>query len=181
MRTVDDLLSVAVYARDRVNPYLFNYALSVALLHRPDTQNLDLPSFIHSFPDKFVDAKVFNAARETATVIPQSSRVSHLKTLVCWLVVIPNGQCVYNSVFIHNEFFSDYTIFRSLFRNQLKSTRTLQPPTWKKSIVWLTSGKTWASTCTIGIGIWSTPSKPPGKSSIRTGEGNCSTTCTSKS
>ncbi|XP_023309916.1 uncharacterized protein LOC108904736 [Anoplophora glabripennis] len=74
VRTVDDLLSVAVYARDRVNPYLFNYALSVALLHRPDTQNLDLPSFIHSFPDKFVDAKVFNAARETATVVPEDSR-----------------------------------------------------------------------------------------------------------
>ncbi|KAJ8926016.1 hypothetical protein NQ315_009871 [Exocentrus adspersus] len=75
VKSVDDLLSVAVYARDRVNPYLFNYALSVALLHRPDTQNLDLPSFIHSFPDKFVDAKVFSEARETATVVPQGNRV----------------------------------------------------------------------------------------------------------
>lgn len=81
MKTVDDLLSVAVYSRDRVNPYLFNYALSVALLHRPDTQNLDLPSFIHSFPDKFVDAKVFNAARETASVVPDGSRVSYLYLL----------------------------------------------------------------------------------------------------
>ncbi|KAJ8979152.1 hypothetical protein NQ317_006344 [Molorchus minor] len=74
VRNVDDLLSVAVYSRDRVNPYLFNYALSVALLHRSDTQDLDLPSFIHSFPDKYVDSKVFTQAREEATVVPAGSR-----------------------------------------------------------------------------------------------------------
>jgi tyrosinase len=74
MRNVDDLVSVAVYARDRVNPYLFNYALSVAILHRPDTQDVDLPSFIESFPDKYVDAKVFAQAREQATVVPEGSR-----------------------------------------------------------------------------------------------------------
>lgn len=75
VRSVDDLLSVAVYARDRVNPYLFNYALSVALLHRSDTQDLDVPSIIHSFPDKYVDSKVFTKAREDATVIPVGARV----------------------------------------------------------------------------------------------------------
>ncbi|KAJ3650840.1 hypothetical protein Zmor_016918 [Zophobas morio] len=74
MRNVDDLLSVATYARDRVNPYLFNYALSVAILHRPDTQDIDLPTFIESFPDKYVDAKVFAKAREEATVVPEGSR-----------------------------------------------------------------------------------------------------------
>ncbi|KAG5883340.1 hypothetical protein JTB14_033784 [Gonioctena quinquepunctata] len=75
MRNVDDLLSVAVYARDRVNPYLFNYALSVALLHRPDTQDVDLPSFIRSFPDKYVDSKVFAKAREEANIVPEGSRM----------------------------------------------------------------------------------------------------------
>ncbi|CAG9771864.1 unnamed protein product [Ceutorhynchus assimilis] len=75
VRNVDDLLSVAVYARDRVNPYLFNYALSVALLHRPDTQDLDIPSIIHSFPDKYLDSKVFAKAREDATVVPEGSRL----------------------------------------------------------------------------------------------------------
>lgn len=75
VRNVDDLLSVAVYARDRVNPYLFNYALSVALLHREDTQNLDIPSILLSFPDKYVDSKVFTKAREEATVVPEGSRV----------------------------------------------------------------------------------------------------------
>lgn len=74
MRNVDDLLAVAIYARERVNPYLFNYALSVALLHRPDTQDLDLPAFIQSFPDKYVDSKVFQKARQEATVVPEGQR-----------------------------------------------------------------------------------------------------------
>nr|XP_023022213.1 phenoloxidase 2-like [Leptinotarsa decemlineata] len=75
MRDVDELLSVAVFAREHVNPLLFNYAFSVALLHRPDTQDLDVPSVIQSFPDKYVDSKVFGRAREIATTIPETSRV----------------------------------------------------------------------------------------------------------
>lgn len=82
MRNVDDLLSFAVYTRDRVNPYLFNYSLSVALLHRPDTSDLELPSFIHAFPDKFIDSKVFTRAREDSHIIPEGLRVSC--TLVCY-------------------------------------------------------------------------------------------------
>lgn len=76
VRSIDDLLSVAVYCRDRVNPYLFNYSLSVALLHRPDTKDVDIPSFIRSFPDKFVDSQVFVRAREEASIVPEGSRVS---------------------------------------------------------------------------------------------------------
>ncbi|XP_050319431.1 phenoloxidase 2-like [Bactrocera neohumeralis] len=75
VRSIDDLQSVAVFARDRVNPYLFNYALSVALLHRPDTKGLDLPSFAQNFPDKFVDSRVFRQVREEATVVPDGSRM----------------------------------------------------------------------------------------------------------
>ncbi|CAD6996671.1 unnamed protein product [Ceratitis capitata] len=75
LRSVEDLQSVAVFARDRVNPYLFNYALSVALLHRPDTKGLDLPSFAQNFPDKFVDSRVFRQVREEATVVPEGSRM----------------------------------------------------------------------------------------------------------
>ncbi|XP_017775911.1 PREDICTED: phenoloxidase 2-like [Nicrophorus vespilloides] len=74
MRNVDELQSIAVFSRDRVNPYLFNYALSVAILHRKDTQDLDLPSFIQSFPDKYVDSKVFTRAREEATIVPDGNR-----------------------------------------------------------------------------------------------------------
>lgn len=76
MRNVQDLLSIAVYTRDRVNPYLFNYALSVALLHRPDTKDIDLPSFILSFPDKYIDSKIFARAREEATIVPEGSKVN---------------------------------------------------------------------------------------------------------
>lgn len=75
MRDIDDLQAMAVYARDRVNPYLFNYALSVALLHRPDTQDLDLPSFLQSFPDKFIDSKAFTPIREAASILPDGARV----------------------------------------------------------------------------------------------------------
>lgn len=74
MRNVDELQSMALYARDRVNPYMFNYALSVAILHRKDTQDLDLPSFIASFPDKYVDSRVLSRAREEATIVPAGSR-----------------------------------------------------------------------------------------------------------
>ncbi|XP_043651448.1 phenoloxidase 3-like [Drosophila teissieri] len=74
--SVEDLLSVAAYARDRVNPVMFHYALSVALLHRPDTQGLDLPSFAQSFPDRFIDSQVLRSVREQSFVVEESeSRV----------------------------------------------------------------------------------------------------------
>ncbi|KAG5864954.1 hypothetical protein JTB14_018716 [Gonioctena quinquepunctata] len=74
MRNTDDLLAMAIYARERVNPLLFNYSFSVALLHRPDTMDLDIPSIVHSFPDRYVDSKIFSRAREIANVIPLGSR-----------------------------------------------------------------------------------------------------------
>lgn len=75
MRSVDDFISVAAYARDRVNSYLFNYALSVAILHRPDTKDLSIPLFIETFPAKYVDSKVVQQMREEATVVPEGSRM----------------------------------------------------------------------------------------------------------
>lgn len=75
MKTTADLLSAAVYARDRLNPYLFNYCLSVALLHRPDTKDVSLDSFVSFFPDKFVDSTSLGKAKRTAEVIPENSRV----------------------------------------------------------------------------------------------------------
>lgn len=74
LRSIEDLQTVAVYARDRLNPVLFNYGLSVALLHRPDTKDLQLPLFAESFPDRFVDSKVFREMREEATVVPDGER-----------------------------------------------------------------------------------------------------------
>lgn len=69
MRSVDDLLACGCYARDRVNPYLFHYALAVALLHRPDTKDLAIPNLIETFPNKFVDSKVLGRLREETYVV----------------------------------------------------------------------------------------------------------------
>lgn len=73
-RTIDDLLSTAAYIRDRINPQLFNYALSVVTLHRKDTKGIEIPSFAETFPDKFVDPRVIRQAREDVNVIPDGSR-----------------------------------------------------------------------------------------------------------
>lgn len=73
-RTIDDLTSVAAYVRDRINPQLFNYALSVATLHRKDTKGVKVPTFVETFPDKFMDPKIIRQAREDVNVLPQGSR-----------------------------------------------------------------------------------------------------------
>ncbi|EDX06280.1 GD10111 [Drosophila simulans] len=57
MRSVDDLQSVAVYARDRVNP------------------GLDLPSFSQTFPDRFIDSQVIRKMREESFVVQPGSRM----------------------------------------------------------------------------------------------------------
>lgn len=75
LRTYDDFLSVAVYARDRLNPNLFIYALSVAILHRPDTKNLPIPPLSEIFPDKFMDGAIFSRAKEESNVVPAGARV----------------------------------------------------------------------------------------------------------
>lgn len=75
MRDVDDLQSICAYCQLHINPYMFNYCLSVAILHRPDTKGLNIPTFAETFPDKFMDPKVFRRARETSTVVPSGSRM----------------------------------------------------------------------------------------------------------
>lgn len=73
-RSIDDLTAVAAYVRDRINPQLFNYALSVVALHRPDTKGVKIPTFVETFPDKFMDPRIMRQAREDANVLPQGSR-----------------------------------------------------------------------------------------------------------
>ncbi|XP_041971384.1 phenoloxidase 1-like isoform X2 [Aricia agestis] len=65
---LQDFLSLCVYARANLNPQLFNYCYSVALMHRKDTQNVPIQNFAETFPSKFVDSQVFAQARETAAV-----------------------------------------------------------------------------------------------------------------
>ncbi|KAK9745338.1 Hemocyanin, all-alpha domain [Popillia japonica] len=73
-RNVKELLSIATYAHDRVNPYLFIYCFSVALIHRPDTKGLKIPNQIQTFPDKYLDSQVFAKAREELAVVPTGKR-----------------------------------------------------------------------------------------------------------
>lgn len=53
---------------------MFNYALSVAILHRPDTKDLTVPLFVEVFPEKYVDSKVFSKIREEAFLVPEELR-----------------------------------------------------------------------------------------------------------
>lgn len=75
-RNFDELLSLSVYCRDRINPYMFVYALSVVMLHRPDTRNLELPSHAEMFPGLYMDSSVFSRAREESVVVQPGSRVN---------------------------------------------------------------------------------------------------------
>ncbi|XP_063705143.1 phenoloxidase 2-like [Culicoides brevitarsis] len=74
VRNTEDLLAVACYARDRVNPQLFQYAYACALLHRPDTKDVAIPSLIETFPSKFVDSKVMGRLREETYVVDPNNR-----------------------------------------------------------------------------------------------------------
>ena len=76
MRTLDDFQSLCVYCRDRLNPFLFMYTYSVALLHRPDTKNVPIPPLTEIFPEKFMDQSVFSQAREETTLVSEGQRVS---------------------------------------------------------------------------------------------------------
>ncbi|XP_026488582.1 phenoloxidase subunit 1 [Vanessa tameamea] len=75
MRDLEDLQSVCSFCQMRINPYMFNYCLSVAILHRDDTKGLTIPTFAETFPDKFMDPKVFRRAREVSTVLNAGDRL----------------------------------------------------------------------------------------------------------
>jgi len=76
MRSVEDFFSVAAYLRDQINPSLFVYGFSVALLHRPDCRNIRLPPVTETFPGRFVDGSVFVKAREESMVMSDPSLFS---------------------------------------------------------------------------------------------------------
>lgn len=72
---VSSLISVASYSRDRLNVFLFQYALAVAVQHRPDMSSVNLPSILELFPDQFVDPAVFTKLREEGKSVSQANRV----------------------------------------------------------------------------------------------------------
>ncbi|XP_063832839.1 phenoloxidase subunit 1-like [Ostrinia nubilalis] len=75
MRNIEDLTSVCSYCQLHINPYMFNYCLAVALLHRDDTKGFNVPTVVQTFPDKFMDPKVFRRAREVSNVVTTGPRM----------------------------------------------------------------------------------------------------------
>ncbi|KAL1447544.1 hypothetical protein WDU94_000013, partial [Cyamophila willieti] len=70
----EDFQSLGVYCRDRCNPYMYIYALSVAILHRPDCKEIPLPSFAEVLPEKFMDKSVFVRMREESNRVEPGGR-----------------------------------------------------------------------------------------------------------
>ncbi|XP_067015254.2 phenoloxidase 1 [Anabrus simplex] len=68
MKNMEDFWAAAVYFRANLNPQLFNYALSVAMLHSPETQDSDLYPLHSLFPEKFFDGEVLYRAREEVEI-----------------------------------------------------------------------------------------------------------------
>lgn len=95
--TVEQLESLALYCRDRLNPVLFNIALAIAIMNRKDTQDFVIPTVAELFPDKFVKGNAFQGAREELVVVPEGSRVSvwtERGSLDLFLIFIVNlGPC----------------------------------------------------------------------------------------
>lgn len=75
-KSIEDFVSLATYIRDRINPYLYIYSLSVALLHRKDTTSVPIPSHMTQFPKLYMDKAIFSQAREEENIVPVGSRVN---------------------------------------------------------------------------------------------------------
>ncbi|XP_068081328.1 hexamerin-like [Anabrus simplex] len=60
----DTFYKTACWARDRVHHAMFVYALSVAVIHRPDTHDIILPPPYEVYPELFVDTIVIQKAYE---------------------------------------------------------------------------------------------------------------------
>lgn len=74
-KNLDEFVSLAAYCKNVVNPYLYHYAFSIALLHRSDSKNIEVPSHCLSFPQLYFDRAIFARAREEENIIPKGSRV----------------------------------------------------------------------------------------------------------
>ncbi|XP_017475986.1 PREDICTED: phenoloxidase 2-like [Rhagoletis zephyria] len=67
--TEEDFISLAAFVKDRVNAFLFQYAFSVAVQHRKDTANFQVPVISEQFPQNFVEPSVFQDARAEGKLV----------------------------------------------------------------------------------------------------------------
>lgn len=54
---------------------ILKYALAVAVQHRKDSQDIQLPNIVEQFPDQFVDSSIFPKVREEGKFVDQENRV----------------------------------------------------------------------------------------------------------
>ncbi|KAK7871345.1 hypothetical protein R5R35_007603 [Gryllus longicercus] len=71
----DDFLTASAICRERVNRFMFMYAMSVAMLHREDTAQMALPPLHTVFPEKYFDGAIFPHAREEANMVDREDRI----------------------------------------------------------------------------------------------------------
>ena len=55
--TVQDMINLAATIRDDCNEHLYVFALSAAIIQRPDARALRIPPIFEVFPDKFIGRK----------------------------------------------------------------------------------------------------------------------------
>lgn len=62
-KDIDELLSLGLFVRDQINSQLFVYAYSVALAHRYDSDDIQLPNLFEIWPDRFFDVDIMQKCR----------------------------------------------------------------------------------------------------------------------
>lgn len=67
-----DMLVLAMRSRETVNPQLFQYALSVAVLHRPGLSRLRPPSLLSTMPGKFLSGATLRKCFDQANLYAES-------------------------------------------------------------------------------------------------------------
>lgn len=61
---LDELISLSLYVRDQINSQLFIYAYSVVLIHRYDSDNIEIPQLFEIAPQKFFDKGTLAKVRQ---------------------------------------------------------------------------------------------------------------------
>lgn len=70
----DEFSTTLIYARNKVNSYLFVYASSVAILHRRNEKGIreiSLKSHVELFPRLYIEGAAFGPVCEEAVLSPE--------------------------------------------------------------------------------------------------------------
>lgn len=75
-KDVGEMMAMGAFVKDRANPYLFQYAYQVTMLHHPITKGMKPPSIVEQFPEQFIDPLTFVLLQEEYSVVDNNNRVS---------------------------------------------------------------------------------------------------------